>query len=300
MKFAIDSGISNYVFVVYRNGIASVVLAPVALYVDRNVRPAMTFRRFGTILFLSFLGITLDQNLYFAGMELTTPTFAAAMSNTIPSITFILAVIFGMENINITTRSSQAKVMGTMITLAGATIMTLIKGPALYGNLRANSHHRHGGGDYVRGTVWILLGCLSSAGSTVFSRYASDTYPQLSLTLLVCVCGTVEGIFVALLMEDQFHSTAWSYFKWDTILLTAVYAGIACSGVSFYLRLKVVKARGPTFATAFSPICMVMVTVASIIIFGDLLTLGSVIGSVIISFGLLCLLWGSRPAEEAR
>jgi hypothetical protein len=35
MKFAIDSGISNYVFVVYRNGIASVVLAPVALYVDR-------------------------------------------------------------------------------------------------------------------------------------------------------------------------------------------------------------------------------------------------------------------------
>ncbi|WJX18273.1 hypothetical protein P8452_08087 [Trifolium repens] len=56
MKFAIDSSISNYVFVVYRNGIASVVLAPVALYVDRNVRPAMTFRRFGTILFLSFLG----------------------------------------------------------------------------------------------------------------------------------------------------------------------------------------------------------------------------------------------------
>ncbi|WJX18276.1 hypothetical protein P8452_08089 [Trifolium repens] len=95
MKFAIDSSISNYVFVVYRNGIASVVLAPVALYVDRNVRPAMTFRRFGTILFLSFLGITLDQNLYFAGMELTTPTFAAAMSNTISSITFILAVIFG-------------------------------------------------------------------------------------------------------------------------------------------------------------------------------------------------------------
>jgi hypothetical protein len=87
-----------------------------------------------------------------------------------------------MENINITTRSSQAKVMGTMITLAGATIMTLIKGPALYGDLRANSHHRHGGGDYVRGTVWILLGCLSSAGSTVFSV----SYFVSLLKLIIC------------------------------------------------------------------------------------------------------------------
>ncbi|GAU34707.1 hypothetical protein TSUD_29490 [Trifolium subterraneum] len=56
MKFAINKGISNYVFVVYRNGIASSFIGVVALYVDRNRRPPMTMRIAGKIFLLSFLG----------------------------------------------------------------------------------------------------------------------------------------------------------------------------------------------------------------------------------------------------
>jgi hypothetical protein len=72
-------------------------------------------------------------------------------------LTFIYWFIFSlfvlrMENINITNRSSQAKVVGTMVTLAGATIMTLVKGPVLYGSVGANSHHHHSGGLSVLGT----------------------------------------------------------------------------------------------------------------------------------------------------
>jgi hypothetical protein len=40
-----------------------------------------------------------------------------------------------MKNITITNRLSQAKVVGTIVTLAGATIMTLFKCPGLYGRV---------------------------------------------------------------------------------------------------------------------------------------------------------------------
>ncbi|CAJ2641260.1 unnamed protein product [Trifolium pratense] len=169
MKLAINNGISNYVFVVYRNGVASLFMGPIGFFVDRNIRPAMTSRIFGKIVVLSLLGIILDQNLYYAGMKLTTATFATALSNTIPTITFVLAIIFRMEHLIIRNRPSQAKVVGTLVTLTGAMIMTLVKGPVLYGSGGANSHHHQGGGISLLGTVYLLLGCLSTASSTIFS-----------------------------------------------------------------------------------------------------------------------------------
>jgi drug/metabolite transporter (DMT)-like permease len=36
----------------------------------------------------------IDQNFYYAGLKFTGPTFACAMSNILPAMTFVLAVIF--------------------------------------------------------------------------------------------------------------------------------------------------------------------------------------------------------------
>ncbi|PNX64392.1 hypothetical protein L195_g053994, partial [Trifolium pratense] len=74
-----------------------------------------------------------------------------------------------MEHLIIRNRLSQAKVVGTLVTLTGAMIMTLVKGHVLYGSGGANSHHHQGGGISLLGTVYLLLGCLSTASSTIFS-----------------------------------------------------------------------------------------------------------------------------------
>lgn len=50
---------------------------------------------FHIFLVLLFLGrITLNQILYLLGMEKTSPTFASAMDNSIPAVTFLMATIF--------------------------------------------------------------------------------------------------------------------------------------------------------------------------------------------------------------
>lgn len=36
----------------------------------------------------------IDQNFYYAGLKFTSPTFSCAMSNMLPAMTFIMAVLF--------------------------------------------------------------------------------------------------------------------------------------------------------------------------------------------------------------
>ena len=35
----------------------------------------------------------IDQNFYYAGLKLTSPTFSCAMSNVLPAMTFVMAVL---------------------------------------------------------------------------------------------------------------------------------------------------------------------------------------------------------------
>ncbi|KAL2657900.1 hypothetical protein AAZV13_04G206700 [Glycine max] len=51
---AIKKGMSHYVFIVYRNAIASMTLAPFAFVLERKVRSKMTVRIFSEIMALAF------------------------------------------------------------------------------------------------------------------------------------------------------------------------------------------------------------------------------------------------------
>lgn len=52
------------------------------------------------------------------------------------------------------------------------------------------------------------------------------------------------------------------------------------------------KARGPVFVTAFSPLCMVIVAVMGSFILFEQMYLGRVIGAVVIVLGLYLVVWG--------
>uniref|UniRef100_A0A803N4K2 WAT1-related protein n=1 Tax=Chenopodium quinoa TaxID=63459 RepID=A0A803N4K2_CHEQI len=75
-KVALNRGMSNYVLVVYRHAVATIIIAPFALVLDKPV---------------------IDQNLYYMGMKYTSATFAATMGNILPAITFLMAWIMSMD-----------------------------------------------------------------------------------------------------------------------------------------------------------------------------------------------------------
>ncbi|CAL5193947.1 unnamed protein product [Lathyrus oleraceus] len=296
-KAALNKGMSNYVLVVYRHVVAFVVIAPFALILEKKVRPKMTFSIFMKLVALSTLEPVIDQNLYFLGMKYTTATFAVAMYNILPAITFVMACIFKLEKIKMKSVHSQAKVVGTLATVAGAMVMTLLRGPILniFGTHGNSAEIQHSSGanlqHAIKGSIMITIGCFSCAGFMILQTITLETYPaELSLTAWICLLGTVEGGIVALIVERNDYSV-WS-LNWDTKLLAAVYSGIVCSGMAYYIQGAVMRYRGPVFVTTFNPLSMVIVAIMSSILLGEKIFLGRVIGAVVIIFGLYLVVWG--------
>ncbi|KAF8405735.1 hypothetical protein HHK36_007812 [Tetracentron sinense] len=288
-------GMSHYVLVVYRHAFATLAIAPFALVFERKIRPKMTVSTFLKIVVLGLLEPVIDQNLYYVGMKYTSATFASAIFNVLPALTFIMAFLFRLEPIKIKKVHSQAKVIGTLVTLAGAMVMTLYKGPII--DLiwsRGRSHHESTSGSadqhWFAGTLMMLASCCGWSGFFILQSFTLKAYPaELSLTSLICFMGMVEGAAVALVMER--NSSAWS-LGWDSRLLAAVYSGVVCSGITYYVQGVVIKARGPVFVTAFSPLCMIIVAALGSLVLAEQIHLGSVIGAIIIVFGLYSVVWG--------
>ncbi|GJN39996.1 hypothetical protein PR202_gb29156 [Eleusine coracana subsp. coracana] len=182
---SLRQGMSHYVLVVYRNGVAAIVMAPFALWFER------------------------------------------------------------MERIKIKERRSQAKIAGTAITVCGALLMILVKGPIVMFPWSKHVSHAvsdssvHNSGHWLLGIIMILLSCFS-----------------------------------------------WSGFF--------ILQGVICSGVAYYVQGIVIKERGPVFVTAFSPLCMIIVTMLGSVILSEVITLGRLIGAIIIVVRLYALIWGKN------
>ncbi|XP_009361913.2 WAT1-related protein At5g07050 [Pyrus x bretschneideri] len=301
-KVSLNRGMSHYVLVVYRHAIATAIIAPFAFFFERKKQPKMTFSMFIQIFILGLLGPVIDQNFYYAGLKFTSPTFSCAMSNMLPAMTFVLAVICRMEVLDIKKVRCQAKVIGTVLTVAGAMLMTLYKGPIVEMLWSKYIHPRKsyvtdttGTGDkhWFLGSIMLTIATLAWASLFVLQNNALKTYKnhQLSLTSMICGIGTLQAIAVTFVMERK--PSVWR-IGFDMNLLAAAYAGIVTSSISYYVQGLVMKMRGPVFATAFSPLMMIIVAIMGSFILAEKIFLGSVLGAVLIVFGLYAVLWGKH------
>ncbi|GFS33372.1 nodulin MtN21 /EamA-like transporter family protein [Actinidia rufa] len=308
-KVSLNQGMSHYVLVVYRHAIATAVIAPFALFLERKARPKITFPIFMQIFVLALLGPVIDQNFYYAGLKYTSPTFSCAMSNMLPAMTFVMAVIFRMEKIDMKKIIYQVKIVGTFVTVGGAMLMTLYKGPVMEMVWSSHIHPRKSyvtdttgttDKDWLKGSIFLIIATFAWASLFILQKAALKTYEkhQLTLTTLVCFMGTLQAIAVTFAIERK--PSAWS-IGWDMMnLLAAAYAGIVTSSISYYVQGLVMKTKGPVFATAFSPLMMIIVAIMGSFILAEKIYLGSVVGSVLIISGLYSVLWGKYREEKEK
>ncbi|CAD5180716.1 unnamed protein product [Musa acuminata subsp. malaccensis] len=292
---SLKQGMSHYVLVVYRNAIAAAVIGPFALWFERKGRPKMTLPIFLKIMALALLEPVLDQNFYYMGTKNTSASFSSALYNILPAVTFVNAIILRMEIIDIKKRRSQAKIFGTAVTVMGALIMILYKGPIMEFVWNRGRHHpadaaAQSDAHWLAGTFMLLFSCFCWSAFFILQSHTLKAYPaELSLSTLICVLGAGQGGAVALFMERGVKP--WS-IGFDMRLFTAIYSGIMCTGMAYYLQAVVMKERGPVFVTAFSPLCMIIVAFMGSTILAEEIALGRVIGAVVIVIGLYSLIWG--------
>ncbi|XP_029150178.2 WAT1-related protein At4g08290 [Arachis hypogaea] len=296
---------SRFVFIFYRNAMATLVLAPFALIIERKRRPKMTLPVFLQIMILGLLEPVLNQSFAYLGMKYTSASFTSAITNAAPSITFVLAVLTGLERVKIRDVRSQAKVIGTLVTFGGAVAMALYKGPGfnIFHSAAATTQNNGDAGlashkHQTVGALYILIGCVALSSFYILQSITVAKYrAELSLATWICMAGTLQTTIVALVAERHSGSKPWA-IGWDMRLFAPLYTGVVSSGIAYYIQGLVMKMRGPVFTTAFNPLCMVIVAALGSFFLRERVYLGSIIGSIIITLGLYSVVWGKAKDHK--
>lgn len=296
-RAALLQGLSPRVFVVYRQGIATLVIVPIA-YFSRRRNPdggaCLGLKTFGWISLASLIGVTANQNAYFEGLYLASSTVASSMTNLIPAVTFVMAAILGWEKVN---RRIIVKIIGTVVCVSGAVTMAVVKGPKLLNSPKSFLSQQ--------GDNW-LLGCLLLLASSFCWSFWMILQVPISLSCpdhlyssaWMCFLATIQSTTIALLTEKNLLGAfaLGSFFEFSCCL----YTGIALA-VSFFVQAWCISQRGPLFAAMFNPLCTVIVAVFAALFLHEETYIGSLVGASAVIIGLYVVLWGkARDFEEMK
>ncbi|PKI48348.1 WAT1-related protein At3g18200 [Punica granatum] len=302
-RLALNIGVSKVVYPVYRNIIALLLLSPAAYFLEKKDRPPLTFSLVVQFFLLALLGITANQGFYLLGLYYASPTFASAMQNSVPAITFLMASALGLEHVHIARRDGLPKVVGTIASVGGATVITLFKGPLLHQTWTQGNTVRIGDNvtatktqNWSWGCIYLVGHCMSWAGWMVLQAPVLKKYPaKLTLTSFTCFFGLLQFLVIAAFVETDFEN--WKIQSGEE-LFTILYAGVVSSGFVIYLQTWCIHKGGPVFVAAFQPVQTVLVAAMATLIFGDQLYSGRIIGAILIMIGLYAVMWGKSNEKR--
>ncbi|KAJ4848505.1 hypothetical protein Tsubulata_047760, partial [Turnera subulata] len=243
-KAASLKGLSYYVFVFYSYAIGTLTLLVPVLFILRSNRapvlPSSKFPLFSRICLLGLLGATGDI-IGFKGLEYSSPTLSSAMGNLVPAFTFILALILRsspfwyfalkfdrkqlnfldgykqptsiMERLVLRSSSTQAKIMGTVVSISGALVVTLYKGPIVWptpSGTQSISLHQSLASSHSN---WVIGGLLLATDYVVWSilfvvqKQIMEMYPaELIVVFLFYATATIISAPVCFIAENNLSS----------------------------------------------------------------------------------------------
>ncbi|KAL9381743.1 hypothetical protein Peur_024778 [Populus x canadensis] len=305
-KAAFNGGMNNYVFVFYRQAAATLFLAPFAFYFEWKNRPTLSFVTFCKIFFLSLFGISLCLDIFGIGIVYASATLAAAISNCLPVVTFFLALLLRMEVLKLRSVSGIAKIVGIIACIAGAITLALYKGPHF--NLLClhhlfESHNSHGIVSHVPSSQTRIKGCFLLFVSNILwglwlvlqGQVLKDYPSKLLFITLQCFLSTIQLFAIAIGFERD--PREWE-LGWNVRLLAVAYCGIVVTGVTFYLQAWIIEKKGPVFLAMSTPVTLVFTMFFSAILLCEIITLGSVLGGLMLVAGLYSVLWGKSKEEK--
>ncbi|CAL1415042.1 unnamed protein product [Linum trigynum] len=302
-KTAFTGGLSPRVLVVYRQAVATLIMVPIACFSRRGGRRSinpgsggvvsLTLESFSWIFAAAFFGVTLNQNAYFEGINLSNSTVASAMTDLIPAITFLLAAILRMEIINMRSLRSGAKILGTFICVCGAMAMAFLKGPKLLNDspFMASSDDK----DWLMGCLLLFAASFFWSLWLIFQVPIATTCPDLMYSSTwLCFLATLQSTIVALFLEKDV--SAW---KLDSTfeLSCCLYSGAVLT-MSFVGQAWCVSERGPIFTAIFNPLCTVITAIFAAIFLHEKAYIGELMGAVAVIMGLYLVLWGKAKDLE--
>ncbi|KAK9221352.1 hypothetical protein WN944_009778 [Citrus x changshan-huyou] len=214
-----------------------------------------------------------------------------------------LLSLVGMEKLALGSLSTWAKILGTIVSVSGAMLVVLYKGPTIISTSSMPSQSlqwplQSTQSRWVIGGILLLIENLLISVWYIIQTQIMKLYPaEFVVTLLYGLFATIISAPICFVGESNL--SAWR-LKPDVELASIVYSaffGLTFSAVvhTFGLRMK-----GPVYTAIFKPLSIAIAAIMSFIFLGEALHLGSVIGGVIICVGFYAVLWGKANDEGGK
>ncbi|CAN1306261.1 WAT1-related protein At4g19185 [Linum perenne] len=276
-KVALNVGVNQLVFCVFRDLLALSILAPVAFMREKRIRPPITR---SLLISFFFLGLT------------------------------------GTERVNLLKAEGQAKILGTAVCVSGAIFMVLCRGPAVIGNAESEFESSEitvkgqpepvgwflsyildlGLETWHVGVLCLIGNCMCMAAFLAIQAPVLAKYPaSISVTAYSYGFGALLMVFTAFFMTNE--STNWSLTRSE--LLAVLYAGTISSALNYGLLTWSNKIIGPSMVALYNPLQPAASALLSRIFLGSPIYLGSIVGGCLIIAGLYLVTWGSYKERQA-
>ncbi|KAJ8773645.1 hypothetical protein K2173_005891 [Erythroxylum novogranatense] len=268
--------------------------------VGRSERSPLTFWLLCKILLLAVLG-TATQFLSYVGIQYSSPALGTAMLNLIPAFTFMLAIFFRLEKVDWRSKSSIAKSLGTVVSISGAFVATFYKGPTLLTTL-SNISDASLPSLYTSQFRWTIGGLFLTALALMDSaRYILLTFilkefpAVLSVVFYYFFFKTILAAAVSLILAEE--TSSWM-LRADIGLVAILYNGTIGGPFRDSIASWCVSKTGPVYVTMFKPLGLIFAIVMDSIFLGDSVSLGSLLGAIIIVSGFYAVMWGKAKEEK--
>ncbi|TXG56348.1 hypothetical protein EZV62_017661 [Acer yangbiense] len=308
-KTAMNGGMSPFVFIVYTNTLASIILLPYSFLFHRGERiqqPLFTLPLLLRFFFMGLTGIAIAQNCAFMGLYYSSPIVVCVMGLTIPAVSFLVSLIFRTTKLDWKSSSIRVKVVGTLISIMGAVMVEIYKGPFIR---KASSSQLQAQKPslfvfYTAPDRWVFGGILLATSSLSVSLWNTiqmgtiKQYPQpMKVASFYSIAGTLQCALISLMVERDLNS--WKLkLNWDVLLIvvTAIFGSIIRTSV----HISCTRMKGPFYVPMFKPFGIVFATTFGVRFFTNALHYGSVIGAVITGMGYYTVMWGQLGEDELR
>ncbi|KAK4487787.1 hypothetical protein RD792_005527 [Penstemon davidsonii] len=217
-----------------------------------------------------------------------------------------------IEKVRLDRKDGISKVAGTLFCVAGASVITLYKGPTIYS---PGPHLQSplgvealaspmlptlgdaNGKNWTLGCIFLIGHCLSWSGWLVLQAPVLKKYPaRLSFTSYQCFFGVLQFLLIAAFMERD--PQAWLVHS-GAELFSVFYAGVVASGIAFAVQIWCIDKGGPVSVAVYQPVQTLVVAIMASVALGEQFYLGGIIGAILIIIGLYFVLWGKNEERKS-